>query len=41
MLGVQNARRDHFDFIDKMRDRDDEEVELHDVLTETKKDTAA
>ena len=35
VLWVQNARRDHFDFIDKMRDRDVEVVELHDVLTET------
>jgi arginine deiminase len=34
VLWVQNARRDHFDFIDKMRDRDVEVVELHDVLTE-------
>ena len=31
VLWVQNARRDHFDFIDKMRDRDVEVVELHDV----------
>ena len=29
VLWVQNARRDHFDFIDKMRDRDVEVVELH------------
>ena len=35
VLWVQNARRDHFDFMDKMRDRDVEVVELHDVLTET------
>ncbi|MGV0660890.1 arginine deiminase family protein, partial [Mycolicibacterium pulveris] len=28
VLWVQNARRDHFDFIDKMRDRDVEVVEL-------------
>jgi arginine deiminase len=35
VLWVQNARRDHFDFIDKMRDRDVEVVELHDLLTET------
>ena len=41
VLWVQNARRDHFDFIDKMRDRDVEVVELHDVLTETMKDPAA
>ena len=30
VLWVQNARRDHFDFIDKMRDRGVEVVELHD-----------
>ena len=41
VLWVQNARRDHFDFIDKMRDRDVEVVELHAVLTETMKDPAA
>ena len=35
VLWVQNARRDHFDFIDKMRDRDVEVAELHNVLTET------
>ncbi|MGV0803025.1 arginine deiminase family protein, partial [Mycolicibacterium elephantis] len=41
VLWVQNARRDHFDFIDKMRDRDVEVVELHDVLTETMSDPEA
>ncbi|MET0899269.1 MAG: arginine deiminase [Mycobacterium sp.] len=35
VLWVQNARRDHFDFMDKMRDRGVEVVELHSVLTET------
>lgn len=35
VLWVQNARRDHFDFMDKMRDRGVDVVELHDVLTET------
>jgi arginine deiminase len=35
VLWVQNARRDHFDFIDKMRDRGVEVVELHNLLTET------
>ncbi|AKS35759.1 arginine deiminase [Mycolicibacterium goodii] len=35
VLWVQNARRDHFDFMDKMRDRGAEVVELHDLLTET------
>ena len=41
VLWVQNARRDHFDFVDKMRERDVEVVELHDVLTETVSDAAA
>jgi arginine deiminase len=35
VLWVRNARRDHFDFMDKMRDRDVEVVELHNLLTET------
>jgi len=35
VLWVQNARRDHFDFMDKMRDRGVEVVELHNVLTQT------
>ncbi|GAS97162.1 arginine deiminase [Mycolicibacterium canariasense] len=35
VLWVQNARRDHFDFMDKMRDRGVEVVELHHLLTET------
>lgn len=35
VLWVQNARRDHFDFIAKMRDRGVEVVELHNVLAET------
>ena len=35
VLWVQNARRDHFDFVSKMRDRGVEVVELHNVLTET------
>jgi arginine deiminase len=35
VLWVQNARRDHFDFIDKMRDRDVEVIELHDLLAQT------
>ena len=41
VLWVQNARRDHFDFIDKMRERDVEVVELHEVLSETMSDPAA
>jgi arginine deiminase len=35
VLWVQNARRDHFDFMDKMRDRGVEVVELHNLLTQT------
>jgi len=35
VLWVQNARRDHFDFSDKMRDRGVEVVELHELLAET------
>jgi len=35
VLWVQNARRDHFDFVSKMRERGVEVVELHNVLTET------
>ena len=34
VLWVQNARRDHFDFISKMRDRGVDVVELHNVLAE-------
>jgi arginine deiminase len=41
VLWVQNARRDHFDFMDKMRDRGAEVVELHEVLAETVADSAA
>jgi arginine deiminase len=35
VIWVQNARRDHFDFVSKMRDRGVEVVELHNLLTET------
>jgi arginine deiminase len=35
VLWVQNARRDHFDFVSKMRERGVDVVELHNVLTET------
>jgi arginine deiminase len=35
VLWVQNARRDHFDFVSKMRERGVEVIELHNVLTET------
>jgi arginine deiminase len=35
VLWVQNALRDHFDFMAKMRERGVEVVELHNLLTET------
>ncbi|HTY28608.1 MAG TPA: arginine deiminase [Mycobacterium sp.] len=35
VLWVQNARRDHFDFVSKMRAHGVDVVELHNVLTET------
>src|SRR5262245_24892536 len=35
VLWVQNARRDHLDFVDKMCDRGVEVVELHEVLAAT------
>src|SRR5947209_7501894 len=35
VMWVDNARRDHADFVNKMRDRDVEVVELHDLLAET------
>ena len=41
VLWVDNARRDHFDFVNKMRDRGVEVVELHDLLTETMADPEA
>jgi arginine deiminase len=41
VLWVQNARTDHFDFVDKMRDRGVEVVELHEVLASTMDDATA
>ncbi len=41
VLWVQNARRDHFDFMDKMHSRGVEVVELHELLAETMADPAA
>lgn len=35
VLWVQNAKRDHFDFMTKMRDFGVEVVEMHNLLTET------
>jgi arginine deiminase len=35
VMWVENAKRDHFDFITKMRDRGVDVVEMHNLLTET------
>jgi arginine deiminase len=35
VLWVENAKRDHFDFMMKMRDRGVEVLEMHNLLTET------
>src|SRR5262245_25730356 len=35
VLWVENARRDHFDFMSKMRDRGIEVLEMHNLLAET------
>jgi arginine deiminase len=35
VMWVENAKRDHFDFMTKMRDRGVEVVEMHNLLTET------
>lgn len=35
VLWVEMARRDHFDFVAKMRDRGTEVLEMHEMLTET------
>jgi arginine deiminase len=35
VLWVQNAKRDHFDFMNKMRERGVEVVEMHNLLAET------
>ncbi len=35
VLWVQNAKRDHFDFMTKMRDRGVDVVEMHELLAET------
>src|SRR5262252_1809163 len=41
VLWVQNAKRDHFDFMAKMRDRGTEVVEMHNLLAETLADVEA
>lgn len=35
VMWVENAQRDHADFVNKLRQRDVEVVELHDLLTQT------
>ena len=35
VMWVDNAKRDHFDFMQKMRDRGVEVVEMHSLLAET------
>jgi len=35
VMWVENAKRDHFDFITKLRDRGVDVVEMHNLLTET------
>ena len=35
VLWVENAKRDHFDFVTKMRDRGVDVVEMHNLLAET------
>lgn len=35
VMWVENAKRDHFDFITKLRDRGVEVVEMHNLLAET------
>src|SRR6476660_5305118 len=35
VLWVENAKRDHFDFVTKMSDRGIEVVEMHNLLAET------
>ena len=35
VLWVDNAKRDHFDFVSKMRDRGIEVLEMHDLLAQT------
>ncbi len=41
VLWVQNAQRDHLDFVNKMQARGTEVVELHDVLAQTMADAPA
>ncbi|MBZ9558438.1 MULTISPECIES: arginine deiminase [Modicisalibacter] len=41
VIWVSQAKRDHFDFVTKMRERDVEVLEMHDLLAETVADARA
>ena len=41
VMWVENAKRDHFDFMNKMRERGVEVVEMHNLLAETLENPAA
>jgi arginine deiminase len=41
VLWLSQAKRDHFDFVSKMRERDVEVLEMHNLLTETVRDPEA
>ncbi|MDF0606506.1 arginine deiminase [Neisseriaceae bacterium TC5R-5] len=41
VMWVENAKRDHFDFMNKMRERGVEVVEMHNLLAETLDNSAA
>src|SRR4026208_1463938 len=41
VLWVQEAQKDHYDFVLKMRERGTEVLELHELLAETMKDKVA
>ncbi|MGL4604359.1 MAG: arginine deiminase family protein, partial [Iodobacter sp.] len=41
VLWVSQAKRDHFDFVTKMRERGVEVIEMHNLLTETVSNQAA
>ena len=41
VLWVQEAQKDHYDFVLKMRERGVEVLDLHELLAETMKDKAA
>ncbi|MFP4894884.1 arginine deiminase [Paraburkholderia sp. EG304] len=41
VIWLSQAKRDHFDFVSKMRERDVEVLEMHNLLTETVRDPEA